>query len=342
VVEHVKVMRFLRKRRGEDGVLPGAAEHLTEAHVEWAYRLILDRPAEQGIAARFAAHFPNTRSLREYMLASVEYSLKNGPGATAQRMGDAVVIALLDSYGVKGRLFVNLADLIGLSVARGEYEREEIAFLQRNLRPGDTFVDVGANIGFFSVVASARVGKPGCVFAFEALSSNIASMKLSLAENSFCENVKLHQVILADEPRSDMFIASQSLEDGSRNSGGGFIVTETDILPDAIKREAIPQDTLDNLIPRDVHVNFIKADIEGAEFLAMRGAERILRDGAPIILSEVHVDQLFKISKKTWREYFDFMHGFGYRAHFIEHGELAGEASDLQAGKVYNVAFVRP
>jgi hypothetical protein len=152
----------------------------------------------------------------------------------------------------------------------------------------------------------------------------------------------LHQVILADEPRSDMFIASQSLEDGSRNSGGGFIVTETDILPDAIKREAIPQDTLDNLIPRDVHVNFIKADIEGAEFLAMRGAERILRDGAPIILSEVHVDQLFKISKKTWREYFDFMHGFGYRAHFIEHGELAGEASDLQAGKVYNVAFVRP
>jgi hypothetical protein len=42
-----------------------------------------------------------------------------------------------------------LADLIGLSVARGEYEREEIAFLQANLSTGDTFVDIGANIGFF-------------------------------------------------------------------------------------------------------------------------------------------------------------------------------------------------
>jgi hypothetical protein len=64
-------------------------------------------------------------------------------------MGDAVVITLLDSYGVKGRLFLNLADLIGLSVASGEYEREEIAFLQANLSTGDTFVDIGANIGFF-------------------------------------------------------------------------------------------------------------------------------------------------------------------------------------------------
>jgi FkbM family methyltransferase len=333
-------MRFPRKQHGNSVVGAGAAEHLTEAHVEWAYRLILDRPAEQGIAARFAAHFPDTRSLREYMLASVEYSLKNGRGATAERMGDAVVIALLDSYGVKGRLFVNLADLIGLSVARGQYEREEIAFVQNKLRPGDTFVDVGANIGFFSVVASARVAEKGRVFAFEALTANIQSMKLSIAENAFCRNVSLSQVIVGDHARSDMFIAAQSIEEGSGNTGGGYIATAEDILPDLVRREAVRQDTLDNLVPSDVAVNFIKMDIEGAEVLAMRGAIRILRERRPIVMSEVHVDQLWKISKTTWQQYFELMRDFGYRPHFFASGEIAGEASGLEPGKIYNVAFV--
>jgi FkbM family methyltransferase len=333
-------MVWFRKKGRTDTRLHEPVGQLTEEHVEWAYKVLLDRPAEKGIAAQFAGHFPDGRSLREYMLASTEYALKNKGVSFVSRTGSVVVIALLDRYGVEGRLFVNLADLIGLSVARGEYERDEIAFVQNRLRPGDTFVDIGANIGIFSVIASAKVGESGRVLAYEALSSNVASMRLSVAENPFCRNVTLHQVIVADRPRADMFIASQSLEDDSGNSGGGYIVTAEDVLPELVRREPVRQDTLDNLVPADFAVNFIKMDIEGAEVLAMSGARRILSEHAPIVLSEVHVDQLYKISNKTWQEYFELMRGVGYRPHFIEGAEVAAEASRLEGGKIYTIAFV--
>jgi FkbM family methyltransferase len=323
-----------------------ATEGLTDEHVEWAYKVLLDRPAEKGIAAQFARHFPDSRSLREYMLGSTEYILKNPsamgsvPRSNNSGVNSVVVIALLDAYGVNGRLFVNLSDMIGLSVARGEYEREEIGFIQSKLRPGDTFLDVGANIGAFSVIGAARVGERGRVLAFEALSSNIAMMKLSIAENPFCRNVALHQVILADSPRDDMFIAAQSLEEGAGNSGGGYIANANDVLPDLVRREAVRQDTLDNLVPADLRVHVIKMDIEGAEVLALLGATRILKESRPIVLSEVHVDQLFKISKRTWQEYFRLMRDFGYRPHFLSGAEVGAEVSGLEGGKIYNIAFV--
>jgi hypothetical protein len=92
-------------------------------------------------------------------------------------------------------------------------------------------------------------------------------MKLSIAENPFCEDVSLSQAIMGDHPRSDMFIASQSLEEGSGNTGGGYIVTAEDGLPDLVRREAVGQDTLDNLISPNVPVHFIKMDVERSRSL---------------------------------------------------------------------------
>jgi hypothetical protein len=128
-------------------------------------------------------------------------------------------------------------------------------------------------------------------------------MKLSIAENPFCEDVSLSQAIMGDHPRSDMFIASQSLEEGSGNTGGGYIVTAEDGLPDLVRREAVGQDTLDNLISPNVPVALHQDGRRKEPKFAMLGSACILREHKPIVRSEVHVDQLLKISKRTWRQY---------------------------------------
>jgi len=309
---------------------------VTSDHVLWAYRILLDRePDDEGYGTQ-AAHFESVKELRRYFLSGAEYNAKNSGW-----LSDAVVICDLTKYGMDGRLYINLSDGIGLGIAQGTYERHEIEFVKSNLKAGQTFVDLGANIGLFSIIASSIVKSTGKVYALEALSNNVAMLKRSIGENPFCRNVTAIRAIVADRSRGDMFIAHQPLEDGSGSSGGSFIVDGSESLPPFLRKESVQQDTLDKLIGTKTPVHFIKMDIEGAEALAMRGAKRILTEQSPIILSEVHTDQLLAISKVNWMEYFNLMKQFGYRAHFIKNAKLDAPARDLEGGKIYNVAFVK-
>ena len=65
----------------------------------------------------------------------------------------------------------------------GKYEEKELRFLENSLRPGDVFVDVGANIGLFSLVASGLVKEKGRIYAFEPFSSNFTKLARKQASN---------------------------------------------------------------------------------------------------------------------------------------------------------------
>jgi FkbM family methyltransferase len=311
---------------------------LTQDHIVWAYRLLLDREPEENYNQGLARAFNSTRVLRDYFVRSVEYSTKNNcdPGT----LNNIVVICRLDHYGIDGRLFINLSDSIGLGIAHGHFETEEVAFVKANLRSGQTFVDVGANIGFYSVLASAVVGGMGVVFSFEALSQNMGMLEKSLHENRFCNNVRAVQAIVGDKPRDDMCIVYQPLEEGAGNSGGASIAEKHTPIPSFLKKEAVRQGTLDDLLPVGAPVDFLKIDIEGAEVLAMLGASRILSSYRPTILSEVHTSHLKIVSGASWQDYFDLMKAFGYEPFFIRGGAVHSRADDLEDNQIYTVAFV--
>lgn len=324
-------------RRG-GGVELASTGIMTPDHVLWAYRLFLDRePEDLQYIERFR-NYPDTKALRKEFLASPEYALKNGGGGS---IPDLKVIADLSPYGFEGRLWVNLSDYIGLSVAKAQYEPEEVAFFKTNIKPGHTVVDIGGNIGFFTVLASHLVGSSGRVFTYEPVPSTLEYLTKSIKENPFCANVTVTQAIVADKDSDGIEIAYMPLEEGSGSTGGSYIVNKGDSIPAHLHRQAIIAKKLDTLIQSDVLVDFIKIDIEGAEPLAMQGAERILTTQSPIILSEVHTDQLKLVSKTDWRGYFDLMQSYGYKPRFFEGGQLAGVPSVLEGGKVYNVAFIK-
>lgn len=313
---------------------------ITSDPILWAYRLFLDREPENASYASMAQKFETTAAIRKHFLASPEYMVKNPDIRTD--VTNLKVFADLAHYGVPGLLFVNLSDGIGLSVARGDYEPAEITFMKSLLQPGRTVVDIGANIGAFTVIASHLVGEQGKVFSFEPIPDNISSLQRSLAANPICKNVSLSRTIVADGPRDDVEIAWQDLQTQDLSSplshtGGAYIVTKDQPIPEGLSRMSAEVDALDNLIPENVKVDFIKIDIEGAEPLAMRGAERILITQSPVIMSEVHTDQLKSVSKTDWKGYFEKMAALGYRPRNLDGSELG----ELEDGNVYNVAFIK-
>ncbi|MBG0809650.1 hypothetical protein IY145_09690 [Methylosinus sp. H3A] len=139
----------------------------------WAYRLFLEREPENQNYRDMTPNFVDRKALRKWIMTSAEYLLVNGEASKFQ------VLAQLEPYGVSGRIFVNLSDSIGLGVALGTYEREEIEFLKAYLRPGHSIVDLGGNIGLFSIIASSLVGPTGKVYPFEALSKCRSEDKLN-------------------------------------------------------------------------------------------------------------------------------------------------------------------
>ncbi|KSV62463.1 hypothetical protein N185_08605 [Sinorhizobium sp. GW3] len=312
---------------------------MNDEHVVWAYRLLLDREAAPEEIRDCVSQYPNVQTLRSVILQSPEFALKSGGnGAFSHSLK---VFADLSPYGVDGSLYVNLSDYIGLSIANAWYEPEEVALVQSKVKPGQTFVDVGANVGFFSLLASHLVGPKGKVFTFEPVPETLSYLNKSISKNAFCSNVTVIEAIVTDRHSDDLEIAFQPLAEGSGSSGGSYLVSKGDLLPDHMHRKAVPADALVNFIPKGKRVDFIKIDVEGAEPLAMKGAESILVPQSPLIMSEVHPSQLQSVSKTDWRGYFDLMKGYGYTPFFFRGGELAEEARHLDDGQVYNVAFIK-
>src|SRR5437867_9653684 len=125
---------------------------LTREHVVWAYRLLLDRdPENEDVRGPKLAGSRDTRELRHHLITSAEFRGKNPDFA---HTNDRTVVIKEIEPGV--RLFIDLSDhVIGLNILRGRYEREEIAFVRSVLSAGDTAIDVGGHIGFFTMQMAA-------------------------------------------------------------------------------------------------------------------------------------------------------------------------------------------
>src|ERR1044071_584966 len=130
---------------------------LTREHVIWAYRLLLDRePESEDVIGPKLAGSASTAELRHHLITSAEFRDKNPDFA---HTNDSTVVIKEIAPGV--RLFIDLSDhVMGLTLSPGHYEEEEIRFVRRALKPGDSAIDVGGHIGFFAMQMAAAVG-PG-------------------------------------------------------------------------------------------------------------------------------------------------------------------------------------
>jgi len=282
---------------------------LTRDHVVWAYRLLLDRdPESEDVIGPKLAGSRNTRELRNHFITSAEFREKNPD--YAQTNASTIVITELGPREAPVRLFVDLSDhVIGLNIVRGTYEQDEIAFVQRRLKPGDVVVDAGAHIGFFTMQMASLVGPGGRVYAFEPCDTNAELLERSIRENHFEDRIVFQRAALgAASGAAVLTFAVETL-----NTGGAYLLRDgTAALAGNVARKVAVVALDEAHLARPVR--FIKLDVEGAEPLVLEGAERILARDRPLILSELHPAQLQRASGIGVDEYLALIRGMGYRA----------------------------
>jgi FkbM family methyltransferase len=155
----------------------------------------------------------------------------------------------------------------------GTYEPEETRVFRSKCRPGDTVIDVGANVGWYTIIASKFVGNNGRVIAFEPEPENFAILKRNVLANG-CDNVTLEQKALSN--------AAGELTLYLDEANKGRHSTVLDWKGKTIKVEALRLD--DYLENRFKKVDFVKIDVEGAEPMVLEGMKRAVESNPAIRL----------------------------------------------------------
>jgi FkbM family methyltransferase len=181
-----------------------------------------------------------------------------------------------------GALWLARDDHIGRPVREGQFERAETAFVERWLHPGMTVLDIGAHHGYYTLLASLRVGTEGCVFAFEPSPRERKALTAHLRLNG-CRNVVVEELALGCEDKAAELFVVQGHETGC-NSLRKPIIEST-----AVTRKVRVARLDDWIEERKIdQVDFIKLDVEGGEQDVLKGAEKLFeRRPRPVLLAEV-------------------------------------------------------
>lgn len=171
----------------------------------------------------------------------------------------------------------------------GIWEPDLTHFIRDRLKPGDAFIDVGANIGYFSIIAAACVGEHGKVAAIEASPLVFDALNESIATNGGPRNIRAINKAAAAQP------GTLTIYSGPQHNIGLTTTVARRGMTGSSTIDALPLDNL--LTPDEVHqARLIKIDVEGGEVDVLAGMGRVIREAPP------HVELLVELSPMWWRD----------------------------------------
>jgi len=245
-------------------------DRATREDIRYAYRLIMGRsPDPQGLEAYdrlIRESHVRASELAEYFLGSNEFRARYNSELIEVALDGFVVLVRADDGDV------------GKSIAKTRsWEENVTSVLRGRLGPGDVFLDVGANIGYFTAFAANAVTPTGRVIAVEPMDKNLQLIYAMIERNQFA-NVRIHPFAAADEQG----IVGMETHPGSSN---GEVVRDWKRGQRPLYAQAR---RLDDLLGDVRRIDIVKFDIEGHEMRAWRGFETGLRRHRPIVLTEFH------------------------------------------------------
>jgi FkbM family methyltransferase len=189
----------------------------------------------------------------------------------------------------------------------GAFELIECHLLSRLAKPGWVAMDVGANVGCYTLLLASLVGSEGTVVAVEPITRNLEILRKNLAMNDFASRVTVVPQAVAERPGTLTLHLNE--QDASENSTD----YTQNIFGPLAHSEQVSVTTLDALAQSEQlrSVDFIKLDIEGGELRALQGASEVLRKFRPAILLEINPPHL-EAAGYTLRELLSFLTDLDY------------------------------
>jgi len=280
-------LHLLRRHPQDEAFSPIA----TRDDVMYCYRLFLGRQPDAEGWRYYTELVDNGDWSVERLVASFTDSREYRTRRTTEHQAVAVA---LDGF----RLYVRHDDKeVGAPLAEaGQYEPHVTAELKSLLRDDTVFVDVGANIGYFTILAASLVSS-GKVIAFEPNRDNCALIRMSLAANGL-HNVMLHPFAVSD---ADAEFALDVV-------GSNGALRDAPSTDDVIVRSVV----LDDCVSDESRVDIIKMDIEGFEGRALRGMTQTIARHRPVLFSELLPEALVLRSRMPPDDYLMQIAQLGY------------------------------
>jgi FkbM family methyltransferase len=189
----------------------------------------------------------------------------------------------------------------------GVYESFMLDVIKKYLKPGMTFIDIGANIGEHSMYAAALVGKEGSVYAFEPIPYIYEQLLTSSQANHFESIIHAKNVALGEHASEETLYISS-------NVGGSSLIRE-DETTETIKVTIVRGD--DELLPL-ARIDMVKIDVEGYEYEVLSGMKETLANHHPVILIEFSGELYLNQAKDHGRKILEILESLEYSIYDIE------------------------
>lgn len=173
----------------------------------------------------------------------------------------------------------------------GTYEPQLQATIQELVLPGQIVYDIGANIGFMTLLFAQCVESTGHVYAFEALPANLQRLRDNIALNAVDDRVTIISAAVNDRSNSTKFYIGPSPGTGKLVKSAG---RSTITYRESIEVEGI---SIDDFIYKSGNPapDILKIDIEGGEVLALPGMSRMLHEKRPVVMIELHGQEAARV-----------------------------------------------
>lgn len=267
----------------------------TEEDIYYCFRLLLDRnPGKQEWHGHQRTAGTDLHEIVTKFINSNEFKQRKLVTGSLAETGHVKVESKAGF-----QLYISAKDdVCGSLRDSGEYEADVTALLRKLLQEGMHFVDIGANIGYFSLLGAQLVGEQGRVVAIEPYPYNVKLLHLNCQLNQI-QHVEILPYALAAQ-RSLM-----RYDDSAGNSGNIFAVNAEASLAEYLQAALVHTVRLDDVLATDKPVDVIKMDIEGAEYLALQGMQGIIQQSQPVIISELSEGFLQAVSAVSMQEYLE-------------------------------------
>lgn len=208
-----------------------------------------------------------------------------------------------------------------LLLAAGEWERPETEAFRSRVREGMTVIDIGANLGYYSLLAAQLVGPLGRVFAFEPSPRTFSFLEKSVAANGY-RNITLVRKAVSDASGITQFQIDPE-------SSGTHRISHHNSKPESILVETV---SLDEYFAKgDARVDFIKIDAEGAEPLILAGIRGVIERNASLVLMTEFSPRAIGDFGLSAESFLNELRNFGFAIHPInESGPSAIPLSPIE------------
>ena len=209
----------------------------------------------------------------------------------------------------------------------GTYEPDLQRAIQELVQSGQTAYDVGANVGYVTLLLARQVGRQGAVIAFEPFPANVERLKQNLSAHADLARMEVVAAAVVEAAQTVSFLVGASDDTGRVVASAAEAPSPGNLL--AVRGVALDELVFEQGYPPP---QVVKIDIEGGEVAALRGMRRLLHQVRPLVLLETHTQAC---TEAAWQ----LLTQAGYRLCWMRKGYPALNRQAALPRRAYLVAF---